>query len=31
MLRTLDEANGTDRHYQGWGRHSYNDALNDRP
>jgi hypothetical protein len=27
MLRTLDEANSSDPHYQGWARHSYNDVL----
>lgn len=27
MLRTLDEANHTNPHYQGWARHSYNDVL----
>ena len=27
MLTTLDGANGTNPHYQGWARHSYNDAL----
>lgn len=27
MLKALDEANGTNPRYQGWGRHSYNDVL----
>ena len=27
MLKTLDEANHTNPHYQGWARHSYNDYL----
>jgi hypothetical protein len=27
MLKTLDEINGTDPHYQGWARHSFNDIL----
>ena len=27
MLRTLDEANGSNPHYLGWARHSYNDVL----
>jgi hypothetical protein len=27
MLKALDEANGTNAHYQGWARHSYNDVL----
>jgi hypothetical protein len=27
MLLTLDEANGTNPHYLGWARHSYNDHL----
>jgi hypothetical protein len=31
MLKTLDEANGSDPHYQGWARHSYNDMLKGEP
>jgi hypothetical protein len=27
MLRLLDQDNGTDPHYLGWARHSYNDTL----
>lgn len=27
MLRTIDEANSTNRHYAGWARHSYNDSA----
>jgi hypothetical protein len=27
MLKTLDEANAGNRHYQGWARHSYNDVA----
>jgi len=27
MLKTLDEANRSNPHYQGWARHSYNDFL----
>jgi len=27
MLQSLDEANGTNPHYLGWARHSYNDYL----
>ncbi len=27
MLKRLDEANGTNPHYLGWARHSYNDSL----
>jgi hypothetical protein len=27
MLKTLDEANGSNPHYQGWARHSFNDVL----
>jgi hypothetical protein len=27
MLRTLDEANGSNSRYRGWARHSYNDTL----
>jgi hypothetical protein len=28
MLQALDEANGSNPHYRGWARHSYNDTLN---
>jgi hypothetical protein len=28
MLKSLDESNGTNPHYLGWARHSYNDTLN---
>jgi hypothetical protein len=31
MLKTLDDANGANPHYQGWARHSYNDVLQPRP
>lgn len=31
MLQTLDDANGNNPHYQGWARHSYNDALRTPP
>ena len=31
MLKALDEANGDDPHYLGWGRHSYNDYLESKP
>jgi hypothetical protein len=31
MLAALDDANGTDPHYLGWARHSYNDTLADTP
>jgi hypothetical protein len=31
MLSALDDANGTNPHYQGWARHSYNDAPGDPP
>jgi len=31
MLAALDEANGTNPHYQGWARHSYNDVLKEAP
>jgi len=27
MLRSVDEANSSNRHYAGWARHSYNDTL----
>jgi hypothetical protein len=27
MLKTLDDANHANPHYQGWARHSYNDSL----
>jgi hypothetical protein len=27
MLKTLDDANHSNPHYQGWARHSYNDSL----
>jgi hypothetical protein len=27
MLETLDDANHSNPHYQGWARHSYNDSL----
>jgi hypothetical protein len=27
MLAALDQSNGTDPHYLGWARHSYNDTL----
>ena len=27
MLKSLDEVNGTNPHYQGWARHSFNDML----
>jgi hypothetical protein len=27
MLRSVDEANSSNRHYAGWARHAYNDAL----
>jgi hypothetical protein len=27
MLRSVDEANSSNRHYSGWARHSYNDTL----
>jgi hypothetical protein len=27
MLKTLDDANHSNRHYQGWARHSYNDSF----
>jgi len=31
MLKTLDDANGANPHYQGWARHSYNDVLQPPP
>jgi hypothetical protein len=31
MLKTLDDANATNPHYQGSARHSYNDALKEPP
>ena len=31
MLQILDEANGTNPHYLGWARHSYNDYLKAAP
>jgi hypothetical protein len=31
MLAALDVANGTNPHYLGWARHSYNDTLGDAP
>jgi len=27
MLRSVDEADSSNRHYAGWARHSYNDTL----
>jgi hypothetical protein len=31
MLKSLDDANAANAHYQGWARHSYNDALKGSP